>query len=201
MTMQMGDTLLWQGLEHALRGGGPLLGAWPEKDRPEFEAMSTACWRGFIATWLVDEQGWLRVASVRTGTEMQEIPQPEEPRLSDAVVMKPREEQRRKIIESFPSGERPSEEVINQLLEFFGKLGKAKKKLVMGASERLYDLFPGCDGPVAATWFTGVLETGHGKPVRRRPYQVVYPHYRIFHVEAGKVIRIDDHDSTWREKR
>ena len=181
--------------------GGPLLEAWPVRARPEFETMSTACRRGFIATWLVDDDGWLRVTSVRTGVEMRTVPGPAEPKLSKAAAKKLREDQKRRIIESLPPEERPSGEVIDQMLEWLGNLGGSKKRMVMGANERLYDLFPGRDGPVAATWFTGVLETGHGKPIRRRPYQVVYPHYRIFHVEAGKVIRIDDHDSTWREKR
>lgn len=204
MTMQIGDALLWRGVKHVLPHGGPLMEAWPEKDRPEFEAMSTACWRGFIATWLVDDEGWLRISSVRTGAEMRAIPQPEEFKPSEATVRKFREDQRRRIVESLPPGERPSREVIDQMLELFGNPGRPQKfRMVMGSDERLYELFQGHEGPVTATWYTGALETGHGKDVQRRPgsYMVIYPHYRIFHVEAGKVVRIEDHDSNWGEKR
>lgn len=204
MTAQIGDTLLWKGVKHTLPAGGPLLEAWPKKNRPKFEALSTACWRGFIASWLVDDDGWLRVTSVKTGSEIRTIPQPQEAKPSKAAVRRLREEQRRRIVESFPPKDRPSEDVIDQMTVLFGNPGKAQKfKMVIGADERLYELFPGHEGPVTVTWFTGALETGHGKDVERRPdlYEVLYPHYRIFHVEAGKVVRIEDHDKGWWIKR
>jgi hypothetical protein len=154
MTMQFGDTLLWRGVQHHLRDGGPLLEAWQEKDRPKFEPMSTACWRGFMASWVVDDDGWLRVASVRTGDMLRKRPD--------------------------------------------GGL-----ELTRGSDESLFILFPGHDGPVAATWFTGALETGYGEGMLGQPdqYDIVYPHYRIFHVEAGKVVQIEDHDRSSWEKR
>lgn len=150
--MQICDTLLYRGIEHTLvYGGGPLLEAWPENERPELEPMGTACWRGFIATWSIDGEGWLRVTSVKTG----------------------------QMFELAPDG-----------------------GIRFTRDQSLYRLFAGHDAPVTATWFTGELVTGYGKEEHEiGTYDTTYEHYRIFHVEAGRVVRVEEHDSGWWEKR
>lgn len=149
MTIQIGDKLVWRQIEHTIPDGGPLLEAWPEGKKPKFRSMSTACWRGFIATWIIDDENWLRVASVKAGS----------------------------LIEAAPDG---------------GVV------MTTGSEEVLQRLFPGSSGPVTAKWFSGELLTGLGESETLAGfYLVVYAHYRIFYVQAGKVIRIDDHDRDW----
>ena len=149
MTTQIGDRLLWRGVEHTIESGSPLLDAWPEDKRPTFRSFSSACWRGFIATWVVDDENWLRVASVRTGSLMQRLP-------GGGIT------------------------------------------LTKGSEEALHKLFPGHDGPVTASWFSGELLTGYGESESLIGlYTVVYAYYRIFHVDRGRVVQIDDRDRNW----
>ena len=67
MTMQTPDTLMWEGVEHYLPDGEPLLGAWPRSQRLRFKANSTSRWRGFFAKVLLDDAGFLRVSSATEG--------------------------------------------------------------------------------------------------------------------------------------
>lgn len=194
MTIQRPDTLIWNDFEHLIPNGGPLLNAWPEENRPKFKSLSTACWRGFFATWIVDSAGWLRVASVRTGVTVTPI--------HDDIKEKPKalsKSEREQLQKHLAKQHHTTLEVAGQLIAFFERTGKAEKiSISRGVTERLFDLFPGCDGPVSAIWYSGELLTCYGEEVEHpMPYVVVYPHYRIFHVDQGKVHKIDDHNAEW----
>jgi len=52
MTYQIRESLFYRGREHSIRGM-PLEGC--ETPLPAFEAMSSACWRGYIGTWEVND--------------------------------------------------------------------------------------------------------------------------------------------------
>lgn len=147
MTIQQPDRLIYRNEEHYIPGGGPLLSAWSERDAPEFEAFSSACWRGFAATWLI-EDGWLKVASVLTGPL----------HLED--------------------------------------IGNGRKQICY--TEALQILFPNQGPPITARWFTGEIVAGYGQDIERPlPYLVLYPHYRVFRVEGGKVRGVADQTAEW----
>lgn len=59
-------------------------------------------------------------------------------------------------------------------------------------------LFPGADTAVAAEWYSGELLVGLGEETEMpEPYVVVYPFYRMFSVQDGKVQTISNHDKNW----
>ena len=65
MTMQIPDVLFWGGVEHTLVGGSlDFKKEFSEVIFPKFERISSACWRGYIATWMIDDNDWLRIARV-----------------------------------------------------------------------------------------------------------------------------------------
>ena len=67
MTMQISDSMIWKNVEHSIIDGIGLLEAFPDISFPKFEFMSTSCWRGYIATWIIDDDGWLRLARIGSG--------------------------------------------------------------------------------------------------------------------------------------
>jgi hypothetical protein len=50
-------------------------------------------------------------------------------------------------------------------------------------------LFPGRQGPVTATWFTGQLEVPQGKVVKPAVPHPLYEKYLLIDVEKGRVVR------------
>lgn len=65
MTMQIPDVLVWRGVEHTLVAGS--LGfktLFPDVEIPKFERISSACWRGYVETWMIDDNDWLRIARI-----------------------------------------------------------------------------------------------------------------------------------------
>jgi hypothetical protein len=52
----------------------------------------------------------------------------------------------------------------------------------------LEGLFPGRQGPVPATWFTGKLTVPHGKIIKPAVPHSVYEKYLLITIEKGKVI-------------
>jgi hypothetical protein len=52
-------------------------------------------------------------------------------------------------------------------------------------------LFPGRQGPVPATWFTGQLKVPHGKILKPGVPHPLYEQYLILTVEKGRVIKRD----------
>lgn len=67
MTMQTPDLMIWKNVEHSIIAGIGLLEAFPDISFPKFEFMSTNCWRGYIATWIIDDEGGLRLARIGCG--------------------------------------------------------------------------------------------------------------------------------------
>ena len=67
MTMQISDSMIWKNVEHSIITGIDLLEAFPDVSFPKFEFMSTNCWRGYIATWIIDDEGGLRLARIGCG--------------------------------------------------------------------------------------------------------------------------------------
>lgn len=56
MTAQIPDYLVYRGRKRALHSN-PLEQYWHELNpRPELPAASTACWRGYVATWLIEQE-------------------------------------------------------------------------------------------------------------------------------------------------
>ena len=64
MTLQISDTVVWRGEEQTHVSGNLIQGAWPEGQEPKFHGTCSANWKGYRATWLVDDVGWLRLASI-----------------------------------------------------------------------------------------------------------------------------------------
>ena len=65
MTMQIPDILVWRGVEHTLISGGiGLKTIFPEVEIPLLEKRSSACWRGYIETWIIDDKDWLRISRI-----------------------------------------------------------------------------------------------------------------------------------------
>lgn len=67
MTIQISDSMIWKNVEHSIITGIDLLEAFPDVSFPKFEFMSTNCWRGYIATWIIDDEGGLRLARIGCG--------------------------------------------------------------------------------------------------------------------------------------
>lgn len=66
------------------------------------------------------------------------------------------------------------------------------------AIESLRKLFLAQEGPVVATWFSGVIEAGYGKESEADFIgYIVWPHYRLFHIDEGKVTRIEERTKVW----
>ena len=168
--MQISDAVVWRGEEQTHVSGNLIQGAWPEGQEPKFQEGSSANWRGYLATWLVDDTDLLRLASI-TG------------KIEGDDAQGERDERLRKILERASAEGTLNEE---DSLELFSS----------GSTQQLYRLFPGHDGPVLATWFTGELMTGYGDLVEWG-YFPVYEHYVVFQVEQGKVVKIEEHDSEW----
>ncbi|PPC93907.1 MAG: hypothetical protein CTY33_05890 [Methylotenera sp.] len=65
MTTQTPDLLLWNEIEHRIISGGlGLQSSFPEVAFPDFPFINSACWRGYIVSWIIDTQGWLRVCGI-----------------------------------------------------------------------------------------------------------------------------------------
>lgn len=63
--MQIPDYLVWREVEHTLVAGAlGLKAVFPDVVIPKLERMCSACWRGYIETWLIDDKDWLRLARV-----------------------------------------------------------------------------------------------------------------------------------------
>lgn len=65
MTMQIPDILVWRGVKHSLVTG--LLdfkSLFPEVVFPKLERISSACWRGYVETWMIDDEDMLRIAGI-----------------------------------------------------------------------------------------------------------------------------------------
>lgn len=63
--MQIPDMLVWRGVEHIIVAGS--LGfktVFPDVVIPKFERICSACWRGYIETWMIDHKDWLRIARI-----------------------------------------------------------------------------------------------------------------------------------------
>ena len=87
---------------------------------------------------------------------------------------------------------------MEQMLDFSERINGQEETRLTEGRERLYELFPGHEAPVAAAWYSGQLLTGHGDNIEHpMPYVLVYPHYRIFHGEHGRVLKIEDHGADW----
>jgi hypothetical protein len=142
MTMQITDTLLWKDTELNFMFSGPLMEAWDEASQPKFEPMSSCCWRGYFASWIIDDNDWLRLVSVKSGSaeELDEEGQP---------------------------------------------------MTVMGAYEKIFELFPGHDTPITALWFTGEFSACVGyQPMRMRSNEKFF--YKVFTITGGKVTKVRD---------
>lgn len=172
--MQISDTVVWRSEKLIHVSGDLFQGAWSEGHEPKFQEGSSANWRGYLATWLIDDEGWLRLSSITGNIEGDEAPGE-------------RDERHIKILERASSEGTLLEK---DSLELFSS----------GSTQQLYRLFPGHDGPVITTWFTGELITGYGDLVKWG-YSPVYQHYAAFQVEQGKVVKIEEHDSKWWSQR
>lgn len=64
--MQINDSLYYKGQRYSLEPRFSALGGIPEDIRPELQATSTCCWRGYVATWIIDDEGWLRLSEIVT---------------------------------------------------------------------------------------------------------------------------------------
>ena len=61
MTMQKLDLMIWKNVQHFIIAGLSFEGVFPDTPLPKFKFMSTNCWRGYIETWIVDDDGWLNL--------------------------------------------------------------------------------------------------------------------------------------------
>lgn len=65
MTQQFADHLYYKKEKHSVRGGLSPFGGIEDKDYPVFEVNCSACWRGYIATWEIDDEDWLRLVKIK----------------------------------------------------------------------------------------------------------------------------------------
>ena len=66
--MQIPDYSVWREVEHILIAGAlGLKAVFPDVVIPKLERMCSACWRGYIETWLIDDKDWLRLARINYG--------------------------------------------------------------------------------------------------------------------------------------
>lgn len=133
-TAQFPDILTYKG-EKVSIFSNPLEQYFSEENpRPGdlFQALCSACWRGYVATWEIKDDGYLYLIKVIEGTcdsNAPEIP--------------------------------------------------------------LSKLFPGQEGPIKATWFTGTLTIPGGRQVEyvHMGYESKYERYTFVEIEQGKVTR------------
>ena len=63
--MQIPDILVWRGVEHILVAGSlGFKAVFPDVVIPKFERICSACWRGYIETWMIDDKDWLRISRI-----------------------------------------------------------------------------------------------------------------------------------------
>jgi hypothetical protein len=67
MTAQVQDLLYFKNEAYFLNGQLSALGGIPEANRPKLKSYSSACWRGYIAKWLIDENNWLKIVEINVG--------------------------------------------------------------------------------------------------------------------------------------
>ncbi|MDP1657739.1 MAG: hypothetical protein Q8L73_00110 [Methylotenera sp.] len=73
--MQISDTIIWQGENYYINCGSlDFHKCFPEVQLPSFDFISTACWRRYIATWIIDIDGWLKLARIGTGLQEVDLP-------------------------------------------------------------------------------------------------------------------------------
>ncbi len=75
MTTQISDYLLWHKQIHRVEAGLSLKEAFPDVVFPKFDFISTACWRGYIATWEIDREGRLTISYLSFDVDNEDITQ------------------------------------------------------------------------------------------------------------------------------
>jgi hypothetical protein len=55
MTMQIPDRLIFEGNQYWIVSGAYPMDAFPSGMRPKIPSFSTACWRGYVATWVIED--------------------------------------------------------------------------------------------------------------------------------------------------
>lgn len=69
MTMQTPDLMIWKNVEYSIIAGLSFERVFPDTPLSKFEFMSTNCWRGYIETWIVDDDGWLKLSKIGSGIQ------------------------------------------------------------------------------------------------------------------------------------
>lgn len=67
--MQTPNLLIWKNVQHSILAGLSFERAFSDTPLPKFEFMSTNCWRGYIETWIVDDDGWLKLLKIGSGIQ------------------------------------------------------------------------------------------------------------------------------------
>lgn len=65
MTMQTPDFLFWNSEEHCIVESELIFNkVFPDINFPEFDKSYSNCWRGYVATWIIDSDDWLKLSKI-----------------------------------------------------------------------------------------------------------------------------------------